>query len=130
VSAVLCDIIITIGMSYYLFKSKTGFKATDDMLSKITRLIIETGFLTSTFALLDLALSLAFEQWNYHLAVTLALSKLYSNNLLVVSVTADSAHHYHCLQRPQDSECARTVFQQSLRRLRRRAYPVWILWST
>jgi len=80
----LCDLIIAISMMYYLNKSRTGFAGTSSVLSKFVRLTIETGAICATFAILDLAMFLAFQTTNYHLAPNLPLSKLYSNSLLAV----------------------------------------------
>ncbi|KAF4596124.1 hypothetical protein EYR40_008191 [Pleurotus pulmonarius] len=80
----LCDVLIAGSMLYYLNISRTGFRQTNVLLSKIIRVIVETGLICATFAVLDLALFLAFQSNNYHLAPSIALSKLYSNSLLVV----------------------------------------------
>ncbi|KAH8079081.1 hypothetical protein BXZ70DRAFT_1050981 [Cristinia sonorae] len=80
----LCDIIIAASMMYYLHKSKTGFKQTGALLSKFIRVTVETGLICATFAILDLAFFLAFKNNNYHLAPSIALSKLYSNSLMAV----------------------------------------------
>lgn len=82
----LCDVILTGCMIYYLRRSKTGFRATTTLLSKIIRITLETGLACATLAILDLALFLAFQENNYHLAPSIALSKIYANSLLVVSV--------------------------------------------
>lgn len=82
----LCDVILAGSMIYYLHKSQTGFRATTTLLSKFIRITVETGLTCATFAILDLALFLAFENNNYHLAPSIALSKIYANSLLVVSV--------------------------------------------
>ncbi|THH31585.1 hypothetical protein EUX98_g2623 [Antrodiella citrinella] len=80
----ICDIIIATSMMYYLYKSKTGFKQTAALISKFIRVTVETGLVCATFAILDLSLFLAFKTNNYHLAPSIALSKLYSNSLLAV----------------------------------------------
>ncbi|KAF4571674.1 hypothetical protein EYR36_009017 [Pleurotus pulmonarius] len=80
----LCDVLIAGSMLYYLNISRTGFRQTNVLLSKIIRVIVETGLICATFAVLDLALFLAFQSNNFHLAPSIALSKLYSNSLLVV----------------------------------------------
>ncbi|KAH8079087.1 hypothetical protein BXZ70DRAFT_911121 [Cristinia sonorae] len=80
----ICDIIIAGSMIYYLSRSKTGFRQTSELISKFIRVTVETGLICATFAILDLALFLAFKENNYHLAPSIALSKLYSNSLLAV----------------------------------------------
>ncbi|KAF8514946.1 hypothetical protein BU17DRAFT_94035 [Hysterangium stoloniferum] len=81
--AALCDVIIAISMIYYLLKSRTGFHKTDMLLTRLVRVTVETGLICATFAILDLVLFLSFENNNYHLAPSIALSKLYTNSLLV-----------------------------------------------
>ncbi|PSS30871.1 hypothetical protein PHLCEN_2v2598 [Hermanssonia centrifuga] len=83
-SAALNDIIISTCMIYYLHRSNTGFRHTSALLAKFIRLTIETGAICATFAILDLAFYVAFQNNNYHLAPSIPLSKLYSNSLLVV----------------------------------------------
>lgn len=83
-------------MIYYLRRSHTGFRATTALLSKFIRITVETGLTCATFAILDLSLFLAFQQNNYHLAPSIALSKIYANSLLVVSVASQpSPVPYH-----------------------------------
>jgi len=79
----LCDVIITVSMIYYLTTARTGFRATNAILVKIVRVTVETGLVCSTFAILDLSLFLSFENNYYHMVMCIALSKLYSNSLLV-----------------------------------------------
>lgn len=71
-------------MMYYLHKSKTGFKRTAALLSRFIRITVETGLICAAFAILDLSFFVAFKENNYHLAPSIALSKLYSNSLLAV----------------------------------------------
>jgi len=80
----LCDGLITASMIFYLHRSRTGFKATSNILAKFIRVTIETGLICAAFAILDLAFFLRFQSTNYHLAPNLPLSKLYSNSLLAV----------------------------------------------
>ncbi|KAF9045665.1 hypothetical protein BDZ89DRAFT_1007879 [Hymenopellis radicata] len=79
-----CDVIIAISMMFYLNQSRTGFRSTNLILAKFVRLTIETGAVCATFAVLDLTFFLVYKHNNYHLAPSIALSKLYSNSLLVV----------------------------------------------
>ncbi|KAG7088860.1 hypothetical protein E1B28_012814 [Marasmius oreades] len=79
-----CDVVITTAMFYYLNKSKTGFRATNTILVKFIRLTVETGLITTTFAIIDLSLYLTFPRDNYHLVPSTCLSKLYSNSLMVL----------------------------------------------
>ncbi|KAJ7162808.1 hypothetical protein C8R46DRAFT_1280829 [Mycena filopes] len=58
-------------------------QVTTTALSRIIRVSAETGVLRAVFALLDLALFLAYNGNNYHLAVCTWLSKVYSNSVLM-----------------------------------------------
>ncbi|KAF8918109.1 hypothetical protein CPB85DRAFT_112786 [Mucidula mucida] len=80
----LCDVIVAFSMMYYLNRSRTGFRSTNVILSRFIRITIETGAICATFAVLDLAFFLSYRHNNFHLAPSIALSKLYSNSLLVV----------------------------------------------
>lgn len=80
----LCDSILAACMIYYLQRAKTGFRTTTTLLSKFIRITVETGLTCAIFAILDLSLDLAFKKNNYHLAPSIALSKIYANSLLVV----------------------------------------------
>ncbi|KIJ43986.1 hypothetical protein M422DRAFT_169008, partial [Sphaerobolus stellatus SS14] len=80
----LCDVIVAISMIYYLARSRTGFRSTNIILVKLIRITVETGFIVATVAVIDLTLFLTFNSTNYHIAPASALSKLYSNSLLVV----------------------------------------------
>ncbi|KAI0077533.1 hypothetical protein K474DRAFT_1707280 [Panus rudis PR-1116 ss-1] len=80
----LCDVILAGSMIYFLNRANTGFRQTATLITKFIRVTVETGLVCATFAILDLSLFLAFQSNNYHLAPSIALSKLYSNSLLVV----------------------------------------------
>ncbi|KAF7341204.1 hypothetical protein MVEN_01855800 [Mycena venus] len=51
------------------------------------QLSVETGVLCALFAIVDLSLYVAFDGNNYHLATCIWLSKVYSNSMMVVSVS-------------------------------------------
>ncbi|KAH8079086.1 hypothetical protein BXZ70DRAFT_1051023 [Cristinia sonorae] len=76
----LCDIIIAASMLFYLSKAKTGFERSTVLMTRFIRITVETGLICATFAILDLALFLAYKQNNFHLTPSIALSKLYSNS--------------------------------------------------
>ncbi|KAG7091823.1 hypothetical protein E1B28_008227 [Marasmius oreades] len=80
-----CDVTIAIAMTYVLSRRFDDvFHETRDLLKRVIRLTMETGSLTAAFAAIDLILFLAFPTQDYHITPALALSKLYSNSLLVV----------------------------------------------
>ncbi|KAK0214051.1 hypothetical protein IW262DRAFT_293319 [Armillaria fumosa] len=83
-SSALCDIIIAICMTYYLMRSNTSFRRTRILVSKLIRLIIETGTMTAVVALLCLILFFAFPHKTFYGATSVVIPKLYANTILVV----------------------------------------------
>jgi len=81
-----CDLIIVASTCFYLLKSRRrGFqRSTDRMVSRIITLTVETGVLCCLFALADLALYVKYRGNNYHLAVCIELSKVYSNSIMII----------------------------------------------
>ncbi|KDN42715.1 hypothetical protein K437DRAFT_157346 [Tilletiaria anomala UBC 951] len=79
--AALADLTITVSLIYTLRQSRTGFKATDDLITRLIRITLQTGLLTTTFAIIDLILFLA-SPTTLHLVFNLPLAKLYINSLL------------------------------------------------
>lgn len=80
----VCDIIITCSMSFLLLRRDTKVEATRNLVVRLVRLIVETGVLTSTAAMVDLIVFLSLPNETYHTALTFSLAKLYSNSLLVL----------------------------------------------
>ncbi|KAJ7874969.1 hypothetical protein B0H14DRAFT_2716899 [Mycena olivaceomarginata] len=81
------DLIIVAATLYYIIKSKDrefDFRATNIMLSRIIKVSVETGVLCAVFAILDLSIFVKFDGNNYHLAVCIWLSKVYSNSIMVI----------------------------------------------
>jgi hypothetical protein len=79
--AAVADGIITTGLIMTLNKSRTGFTQTDDVISKLIRLTLQTGLLTASVAAIDLILFCA-STTTAHLLFNLPLAKLYVNSLL------------------------------------------------
>ncbi|KIP06791.1 hypothetical protein PHLGIDRAFT_445294 [Phlebiopsis gigantea 11061_1 CR5-6] len=75
----VCDIMIAICMAYYLSRNSSPIPKTQAVVTRLVRLVIETGTLT-----VDLILFLTFSHSAYHACVALILAKLYSNSLLVL----------------------------------------------
>ncbi|KAJ7500845.1 hypothetical protein B0H11DRAFT_1994661 [Mycena galericulata] len=78
------DIIITAAMSYYLWKSKTGFRETHALVSRLIRLTIETGSVTAVVAIIDFTLFFGIPDKPYFIAAGIILPKLYANTILAV----------------------------------------------
>ncbi|KAJ7113797.1 hypothetical protein C8R44DRAFT_984473 [Mycena epipterygia] len=98
-ASALSDLIIAVYMTYYvnflayssslsdpfkLSKYDTGFRQTHILVSKLIRLIIETGTLTAMVVLTGLALFFAFPGRAYYAAVAAIIPELYANSILVV----------------------------------------------
>ncbi|KAJ7442762.1 hypothetical protein B0H11DRAFT_491015 [Mycena galericulata] len=82
----VADLIIVGFMLYFITKRKnrTQFNATNELLSKILFITLETGLICATIAVIDIILYLAIGDENWHLATSITLSKIYANSLLVV----------------------------------------------
>ncbi|KAF8629364.1 hypothetical protein AX17_005660 [Amanita inopinata Kibby_2008] len=76
------DILITGVLVVSLSKRKTGFTATDDAISKLIRMTVQTGLLTSLFAIGDVVFFLTLPHTALNFLWDLALSKLYANCLM------------------------------------------------
>ncbi|KAJ7753058.1 hypothetical protein DFH07DRAFT_824512 [Mycena maculata] len=83
-ASAICDITIAVCMTYYLTKSDTGFLQTRELVSRLTRLIIETGTLTAVVAVCTIILFLAYPRNNYYTAPLAILPQLYANTILVI----------------------------------------------
>lgn len=81
-SAVVSDVMITVVLVITLNKRRTGFIATDDAISKIIRMTVQTGLLTSLFAIGDVIFFMTLPHTAVNFVWDLALTKLYSNCLL------------------------------------------------
>ncbi|KAJ7364506.1 hypothetical protein DFH08DRAFT_1073194 [Mycena albidolilacea] len=78
------DIIIAVCMTYFLSKMDTGYRQTRVLISKITRLTIETGSLTALVAVIVLVLLFGFPGRTYYGTAAAVMPGLYSNCILVV----------------------------------------------
>ncbi|TCD67192.1 hypothetical protein EIP91_000419 [Steccherinum ochraceum] len=81
-----CDILVTLSMSYYLYKAakKTVVRRTTLMLTRLITFTVETGFLTAAFAIVEailFAVSHTTLLYSLFIGVT---PKLYSNCLLAL----------------------------------------------
>ncbi|KAF8191554.1 hypothetical protein K438DRAFT_895548 [Mycena galopus ATCC 62051] len=80
-----CDLIIVASTCFYLLRSRQGLhRSTDGMVFRVIRVTVETGLFCAIFALADLSLYVKYRGNNYHLAVCIELSKVYSNSIMVI----------------------------------------------
>ncbi|KAG8707031.1 hypothetical protein FRC08_000736 [Ceratobasidium sp. 394] len=87
VLAATTDITITSVLIWYLRSHRTGFPHTDDVITKLIRSTVQTGLLTSLWAVGDLTFFLSSRRNNLHLFFDMPLSKLYSNSLMATLIS-------------------------------------------
>ncbi|KAJ7091462.1 hypothetical protein B0H15DRAFT_237739 [Mycena belliarum] len=94
-STALADSIIVGATVYYLLKLRQpGFnRSTDALLFRIIKVTAATGVVCAVFATLNLALFVKYPGNNYHLAVCIWLTKLYSNSILLILNARASIWH-------------------------------------
>ncbi|KAF8061621.1 hypothetical protein FPV67DRAFT_288695 [Lyophyllum atratum] len=76
------DVVITGSLVRSLWKRKTGIKDTDDKISRIIRLTVQTGAITAVSAFADVAIFLLLPHTTLNFVWDFALSKLYTNALM------------------------------------------------
>ncbi|KAJ3719472.1 hypothetical protein EV361DRAFT_261466 [Lentinula raphanica] len=81
-----CDVIISVCMLYLLTRARksTSYRHTENMLSRLIRLTVGGGLLTTSVAIVDAIMYLVFQHNNYHAAPVALLAKLYTNALMVL----------------------------------------------
>ncbi|KAJ7221609.1 hypothetical protein GGX14DRAFT_430425, partial [Mycena pura] len=88
----LCDLVIVFSTVYYINKAlEPGFRRVRPDISRIIMLTVETGALCALFAIVDLYLFVSHKGTNYHLALCIELSKIYSNSILLVQLNSPRA---------------------------------------
>ncbi|EIW79771.1 hypothetical protein CONPUDRAFT_83072 [Coniophora puteana RWD-64-598 SS2] len=83
-STAACDVLIFLCMVYYLSKMRTGIKSTEKIINRLITLVIETGLVTTIAAIIDLGFFIGLPDTPWFVVLSLMLSKLYSNSLLVI----------------------------------------------
>lgn len=81
-SSAITDILITVSLVWSLWKARTRVRATDDAITRIIRLTVQTGLLTAVSASLDVILFIALPNTTVNFVWDFALSKLYTNALM------------------------------------------------
>ncbi|KAH9840603.1 uncharacterized protein C8Q71DRAFT_854481 [Rhodofomes roseus] len=76
-TGVVADLLITISLVWHLHRRKSGFSETDSLVNRIILFTVQTGVLTTTWAIIDLALYLASTR-DTHLFFNFSLAKLYT----------------------------------------------------
>ncbi|PBK84759.1 hypothetical protein ARMGADRAFT_604426 [Armillaria gallica] len=84
-ASALCDIIIAICMTCYLMRgNNTRFRRTRTLITKLIRLIIETGSLTAVVSLLTVILFLVFPRQTFYMTPASLMPKLYTNTIYMI----------------------------------------------
>ncbi|KAJ3743396.1 hypothetical protein DFH05DRAFT_1495820 [Lentinula detonsa] len=78
----VADVMIAAGLFYFLHRSRTGFKKSDTMISKLIMFTVSTGLLTSICAVASLLSILIWGKTLIYVAFYFSLGRLYSNSLL------------------------------------------------
>jgi len=81
-SATVADVLITVTLVINLSKRKTGFASTDDAISKIIRMTVQTGMITALFAIGDVIFFMTLPKTAWNFIWDLSLTKIYANCLL------------------------------------------------
>ncbi|ESK90964.1 hypothetical protein Moror_16362 [Moniliophthora roreri MCA 2997] len=76
------DIMITAVLTVVLSRSRTGFRATDNIINKLIRGAIQTGFFVTVFALGDLFSFLFFRTTNWYAFFAFPIGRIYTNTML------------------------------------------------
>ncbi|EDR02279.1 uncharacterized protein LACBIDRAFT_309640 [Laccaria bicolor S238N-H82] len=80
--AAVADILIAASLCYFLHRSRTGFKKSDTMISRLILFTVSTGMLTSICAVASLISILIWGQTLIYVAFYFSLGRLYSNSVL------------------------------------------------
>ncbi|KAF8526952.1 hypothetical protein BU17DRAFT_61927 [Hysterangium stoloniferum] len=80
--AVVTNVVQAGCLSFYLYRSRTGFQRSDDMITKLIALTITTGLLTTLSLCLRFAKYVVAPEYFYLLFFNFMLGKLYINSLL------------------------------------------------
>ncbi|KAI0763291.1 hypothetical protein BD413DRAFT_210719 [Trametes elegans] len=83
-AALLIDIVATSILTYYLRKSRTGFKRTDSMVDVLMVYAINTGLSTSLLTFAALICAIVAPHTLIWAALTVVGTKMYANSLLAV----------------------------------------------
>ncbi|KAH9902427.1 hypothetical protein C8Q73DRAFT_3044 [Cubamyces lactineus] len=82
--AVLVDLVATSILTYYLRRSRTGFKKTDSMVDILMVYAINTGLSTSVLTFASLICAIVSPHDLVWAAITVVSTKMYANSLLAV----------------------------------------------
>ncbi|KAI0000817.1 hypothetical protein BJV74DRAFT_116020 [Russula compacta] len=114
----VADILITASMLYYLTRRRTAGDGyfSDNVLSKIIRLTVETNLMTCTVGVIALLLAFVYPDKDWYDCPIAILGKLYSNTLLVslnnrvsfreVSPSREVTHSFRTVTVPSSNDAS------------------------
>ncbi|TFK43284.1 hypothetical protein BDQ12DRAFT_171820 [Crucibulum laeve] len=79
---VVADVLIVAALFFFLHRSRTGFKKSDTMISRLILFTVSTGLLTTICAIASLVSILIWGKTLIYVAFYFSLGRLYSNSLL------------------------------------------------
>ncbi|KAF9008813.1 hypothetical protein BDQ17DRAFT_78435 [Cyathus striatus] len=79
---VLADTLIVAALFFFLHRSRTGFKKSDTMISRLILFTVSTGLLTTICAIASLVSILVWGKTLIYVAFYFSIGRLYSNSLL------------------------------------------------
>ncbi|KAF9008193.1 hypothetical protein BDZ89DRAFT_1144247 [Hymenopellis radicata] len=82
-TAAVNDVIIAVLLTIYLSRRKSGMSETDALVTRIIRLVVETGTLTAVLAVVTIVLFFVPGP-AYYTIIADSIGKVYSNNLMVM----------------------------------------------
>ncbi|KAF7302846.1 hypothetical protein MKEN_01246700 [Mycena kentingensis (nom. inval.)] len=80
--SVACDVFLTVFLFIFLRQSRTGFKRTDSVITRLISKSIETASLNTIISVLDLITFTLLQNTNFHFVFALVAGRLYTNTLL------------------------------------------------
>jgi len=81
--AVFVDVCITLSLFYFLHRSKTGFKKTDNIIERLIRTAIETSSIGAIFCIIDVIVFTTRIDTNLHFFFALPQGRIYTNTLMM-----------------------------------------------
>ncbi|KAF5371136.1 hypothetical protein D9758_004131 [Tetrapyrgos nigripes] len=115
--AVACDASITAALSYYLWKSRAGMKASDKaVISKLIRTSVETALPVTVFCISSLVFLTTMPGSNLSFIFGLPLARLYTNTLLT-TLNSRSVLHQQMGRQPWTIPTIGDLFESDLNNL-------------
>ncbi|TFY78349.1 hypothetical protein EWM64_g5659 [Hericium alpestre] len=99
--SVAADFFIAISLSYYLGRSRTGFRYTDTLINRLITYTVSTGLITSIITLIDLTVYVTRQDDFYYMFFTFMLAKLHCNSLLATLNTRHAMRSEVTMNRQQ-----------------------------